>query len=416
MVSNVKSSHGGGRRVGQEWVRERGTQERQKTGGGATQTHRTREPHQEGQGRAQQTRRRAVCATGRPAMRGKRAYGGRPGQRVEEQGTWAPRTQKHSEAGYGRPVDRGAWTAKTVKRPRQQPAHPQYANYWAPLSRKRHTMPHSAQPEHTNYCQPQRPTESSNPTQHAKGRTGDCPVKEHQPDGMSHRGDRGVETFPIKLFCAVRGISCSLCILSGGGASFIMESQPGPCSSSFISDLMSWYCSKFGPPKVSHNRLSTRNQRLGVSQFPMSDGPAPKRAVCRKFPLMKLFPDQTKSPPPCIVSPCLVHHLVICGCLGCASRVPLWGGGGGLLFWSLVEVAPLSAHFSHCHRHPHADVFLCDRHMHRRLRICFSFMVFLAYSLNHTHAESRVSIGDVFTCVFPLRLVNLRVGMGKTCR
>ena len=77
--------------------------------------------------------------------------------------------------------------SKTVKRPRPQPAHPQYANYWAPLTRKRHTMPHSAQPQHTNYWalrtrkqyqqkhRPQRPTESSNPTQHAKGRTGDCP-------------------------------------------------------------------------------------------------------------------------------------------------------------------------------------------------------------------------------------------------
>ena len=54
---------------------------------------------------------------GRPAVRGKRAYGGRPGQRVEEQGTWASRTQNHSKAGYGRPVDRGAWTAKTVKDP-----------------------------------------------------------------------------------------------------------------------------------------------------------------------------------------------------------------------------------------------------------------------------------------------------------
>ena len=121
---------------------------------------------------------------GRPAVRGKRAYGGRPGQRVEE-GTWA--AQKHSEAGDGRPVDRGAWTAKTVKRPRQQPAHPQYANYWAPLTRKRHTMPHPAQSQHANYWaprtrkrhqqehRPQRPTESSNPTQHAKGRTGDRP-------------------------------------------------------------------------------------------------------------------------------------------------------------------------------------------------------------------------------------------------
>ena len=91
---------------------------------------------------------------GRPAVRGKRTYGGRPGQRVEEQGTWASRTQKHNEAGYGRPVDSGTWTAKTVKRPRQQPANPQYANYWAPLTRKRHTMPHSAQPQHTNYWAP----------------------------------------------------------------------------------------------------------------------------------------------------------------------------------------------------------------------------------------------------------------------
>ena len=84
------------------------------------------------------------------------------------------RTQKHSEVGYGWPMDRGTWTAKTVKRPRQQPAHPQYANYWAPLTRKRHTMSHSAQPQHTNdgaprtrkrhqqEHRPQRPTESSN--------------------------------------------------------------------------------------------------------------------------------------------------------------------------------------------------------------------------------------------------------------
>ena len=124
---------------------------------------------------------------GRPAVRGKRTYGGRPGQRVEQQGTWASHTQKHSEAGYGQPVDRGTWTAKTVKRPGQQPAHPQYANYWAPLTRKRHTMPHPAQPQDTNYWAPrtrkqhqqehplQRPTECSDLTQHAKGRTGDCP-------------------------------------------------------------------------------------------------------------------------------------------------------------------------------------------------------------------------------------------------
>ena len=81
----------------------------------------------------------------------------------------------------------GGWTAKTVKRPRQQPAHPQYANYWAPLTRKQHIPPHPAQPQYTNYWaprtpkrhqqehRPQQPTERSDPTQHAKGRTGDRP-------------------------------------------------------------------------------------------------------------------------------------------------------------------------------------------------------------------------------------------------
>ena len=84
-------------------------------------------------------------------------------------------------------MDRGVWTAKTLKRPPQQPAHPQYAKYWAPLTCKRHIPPHSAQPQHANYWaprtrkqhqqehRPQWPTESSDPTQHAKGRTGDCP-------------------------------------------------------------------------------------------------------------------------------------------------------------------------------------------------------------------------------------------------
>ena len=52
----------GGRRVGQEGVRDMGTQERHQTGGGATQTHRMWEPHQEGQGRAQQTRRRGTAS------------------------------------------------------------------------------------------------------------------------------------------------------------------------------------------------------------------------------------------------------------------------------------------------------------------------------------------------------------------
>ena len=81
----------------------------------------------------------------------------------------------------------GRGGAKTVKRPPQPSAQLRYANYWAPLTRKRHIPPHSAQPRHTKYWaprtrkrhqpehQPQRPTERSDPTQHAKGRTGDCP-------------------------------------------------------------------------------------------------------------------------------------------------------------------------------------------------------------------------------------------------
>ena len=62
---------------------------------------------------------------GRLAMREKGSYGGRPGQCVEEKGTWASHTRKHTEAGYGQPEDGGVWTAKTVKGPRQQPAQPQ---------------------------------------------------------------------------------------------------------------------------------------------------------------------------------------------------------------------------------------------------------------------------------------------------
>ena len=86
----------------------------------------------------------------------------------------------------------GLWTEACGQRkqsndPGNNQHNPQYANYWAPLTRKRHIPPHSAQPRHTNYWaprtrkrhqqehRPQRPTERSDPTQHAKGRTGDCP-------------------------------------------------------------------------------------------------------------------------------------------------------------------------------------------------------------------------------------------------
>ena len=44
-------------------------------------------------------------------------------------------------------------------------AQPRHTNRWAPRTQKRHQQEH----------RPQRPTERSDPTQHAKGRTGDCP-------------------------------------------------------------------------------------------------------------------------------------------------------------------------------------------------------------------------------------------------
>ena len=138
---------------------------------------------------------------GRPAVRGKRTYGGRPGQRMEEQGTWV----SHTETQQGR-----LWTACGQRRVDSknsqttpattstslihqllgaadaQTAQPQHTNYWAPRTRKRHQREH----------RPQRPTERSDPMQHVKGRTGDCPgpVKEHQPDGMSHRGYKRVRS------------------------------------------------------------------------------------------------------------------------------------------------------------------------------------------------------------------------------
>ena len=111
---------------------------------------------------------------------------GRPVQCVEEWGTWASRTHKRGETGGGQPQSGGAWAAKAVKRPPQQPAQLRCANYWAPLPHNRHPQ-QPAQPRYTSDWaartwkrhqqehRPQRPSERSNPTQHAKGRTGDCP-------------------------------------------------------------------------------------------------------------------------------------------------------------------------------------------------------------------------------------------------
>ena len=101
----------GGRRVGQEGVRDMGTQQRHQTGGGATQTHRTREPHQGGQGRAHQTRRRGTARQERLPER-------------REQGT---RMERMVERAHGRQRQQRGWLgqpAPSLPGARATPAHP----------------------------------------------------------------------------------------------------------------------------------------------------------------------------------------------------------------------------------------------------------------------------------------------------
>ena len=98
----------------------------------------------------------------------------------------------HAHGNAERQAMNGLWTEARGQQtqsndPGNNQHNPQYANDWALLTRKRHIPPHPAQPRRTNDWaprtwkrhqqehRPQRPTESSDPTQHAKGRAGDCP-------------------------------------------------------------------------------------------------------------------------------------------------------------------------------------------------------------------------------------------------
>ena len=135
----------------------------------------------------------------------------------------------------------GGWTEalgqqKQSNDPGNNPAHPQHANYWAPLTRKRHTIPHSAQPRHTNDWaprtrkrhqqehRPQRPTERSDPTQHAKGRVGDCPGPRKETatrrnvtrGGVLLNREWGVLLDPLS-FCHIRPRRGDTCGGGGGG-------------------------------------------------------------------------------------------------------------------------------------------------------------------------------------------------------
>ena len=78
--------------------------------------------------------------------------------------------------------------------------NPQYANYWAPLTRKRHILPHPAQPQHTNHGAPRmrkrHQQEHRSRNMRRKERvTVQGPVKKQQTDGMSHKGAEAKKNF-----------------------------------------------------------------------------------------------------------------------------------------------------------------------------------------------------------------------------
>ena len=113
----------------------------------------------------------------------------RRNMRREERGTIRGPVKEQQPDGmsHGGAGGRLCEQQKQSNGPRNNQHNPPYANHWAPLTRKWHTMPHPAHPRHTNRWarrtrkqhqqahRPQRPTESRGPAQHAKGRTCDCP-------------------------------------------------------------------------------------------------------------------------------------------------------------------------------------------------------------------------------------------------
>ena len=93
---------------------------------------------------------RPPCSVNRPGH-----HAGARATRVNQNGAHATRkahaTRGHQGArhAHARPTE---WWSAGGGRPVQQAEHnPRFANYWAPLTHKRRTMAHSAQPRHTKY-------------------------------------------------------------------------------------------------------------------------------------------------------------------------------------------------------------------------------------------------------------------------
>ena len=140
----------------------------------------------------------------------------------------------------------------------------QCANYWAPLTHKRH-LPQPAQPQHTNdgaprtrkqqqqEHRPQQPTKRSDPTQHAKGITGDCPGprKETATRGNVTQGGYFFRspTTGEKAPCLVQGTTSSGVPKGQGlwGASL-------PANRTHLNCSVQW----LGTSKVDHFLLTTQ--------------------------------------------------------------------------------------------------------------------------------------------------------------
>ena len=262
----------------------------------------------------------AVCTTGAGAHRGQTSREG-------EKDMWWTSAWRNRAPGPHRNAARqamdGLWTEVCGQQnqsndPRNNQHNPQYANYWGPLTRKRHIPPPPAQPRHTNDWaprtrnrhqqehRPQRPTERSDPTQHAKGRTGDCPGprKETTTRRNVTRGGGGLTV------CRVPRVPGG-----GGGA---RSGARAPCAAALR-------CDRRGKPDEAAKKTGDRaaGERLRNPAFDEEEDaeePHPEW-YDRGHPRSRPFPRRCG---PRVTAVCVPH-----GCVTPAVRRRRRGGGGG---------------------------------------------------------------------------------------
>ena len=167
------------------------------------------------------------------------------------------------------------------------------------LTRKRHIPPHSAQSQHTNYWaprtrkrhqqehRPHRPTERSDPTQHAKGRTGDRP---RPREGATTRRNvtqgvvgplevaRGEGTYVVTSHEPSPWWTCTTCQWPGATVNFLtllVHAQAGGGGSDFASDcssadsfdaISSSRCSTFMPSLLSEGQAKHKLANSGSQE------------------------------------------------------------------------------------------------------------------------------------------------------